>query len=143
MARAVLAGAQARQVLPLWKTLHEGKAWVACAIARQACRLRRSTRCVRMPDLLMERAEARCTERSDAKILRRYSGPEPLVIDEWLTSDLSPEEVQFLFELVERRYGSSSTLYCSQYRVGDWHARLGGGVRADAVLDRMVHGRYT
>ena len=46
----------------------------------------------------------------------------------------------FLLELMEARYGSCSTVFCTQFRQKDWHARLGGGVRADAIMDRIVHG---
>ena len=46
----------------------------------------------------------------------------------------------FLLELMEARYGSCSTVLCAQFRQKDWHARLGGGVHADAIMDRIVHG---
>lgn len=29
--------------------------------------------------------------------------------------------------------------FCTQYRKEDWHNRLGGGVHADAIMDRIVH----
>lgn len=32
-----------------------------------------------------------------------------------------------------------STVFCTQFRKKDWHARLGGGVHADAITDRIVH----
>lgn len=50
-----------------------GKSYPACRMAKQACRMRRSARCIRLPDLLMERDELAATERSDAKILRKYA----------------------------------------------------------------------
>ena len=43
------------------------------------------------------------------------------------------------FEIIERRYDSGSTIYCTQFRKSDWHQRLGGGVHADAIMDRIVH----
>lgn len=43
-----------------------------------------------------------------------------------------------LLELMELRYGSSSTIFCTQYRSKDWHARLGGGVHAEAIMDGTV-----
>lgn len=46
----------------------------------------------------------------------------------------------FLLELMEARYGASSTVFCTQFRQKDWYARLGGGVHADALMDRIVHG---
>lgn len=59
-----------------------GKSYLACCIAKQACRMCRSARYIRLPDLLMERDELAATERSDAKILKRYARYELLVIDE-------------------------------------------------------------
>lgn len=43
-------------------------------------------------------------------------------------------------ELMELCYGSSSTVFCTQYRPKDWHARLGGGLHAEAIMDRIVRG---
>lgn len=117
-----------------------GKSFLACCIAKQACRMRRSARYIRLPDLLMERDELAAVERSDAKILKRYARYELLVIDEWLTEDVDDVAIRFLLELVERRYMDRSTVLCTQYSPADWHGRLGGGVQADALIDRLVHG---
>lgn len=56
-----------------------------------------------------------------------------------LLNDLTQSEKLFLFELIERRYDKASTIFCTQYRMEDWHTRLGGGVHADAILDRIIH----
>lgn len=29
---------------------------------------------------------------------------------------------------------------CTQHTPAEWHVRLGGGVQADAMADRLVHG---
>lgn len=42
------------------------KSYLACCIAKQACKMRRSTRYVHLPDLQMERDELAATERSNA-----------------------------------------------------------------------------
>ena len=34
---------------------------------------------------------------------------------------------------------TGSTVFATQYAKKDWHARLGGGVHADAIMDRIVH----
>lgn len=31
-------------------------------------------------------------------------------------------------------------MLCTQYTPAEWHGRLGGGVQADAMVDRLVHG---
>ena len=38
-----------------------------------------------------------------------------------------------------RRYGETSTVFRTQYLQKDWHQRLGSGVRADAIMDRIIH----
>ena len=40
----------------------------------------------------------------------------------------------------DNQYATSSTVFCTQFRQKDWHARLGGGVHAEAIMDRIVHG---
>lgn len=62
-----------------------------------------------------------------------------LIIDEWLIDELSRQQEHFLFELVERRHTDKSTILCTQYRIEDWHARLGEGILADAIIDRIVN----
>ena len=39
----------------------------------------------------------------------------------------------------ERRHDEASTIFCTQYKKDEWFDRLGGGVHADAILDRIVH----
>uniref|UniRef100_A0A7C9JSE8 Uncharacterized protein n=1 Tax=Muribaculaceae bacterium Z82 TaxID=2304548 RepID=A0A7C9JSE8_9BACT len=38
------------------------------------------------------------------------------------------------------RYAAKSTVLCTQCTPTEWHDRLGGGVRADAMVDLLVHG---
>jgi DNA replication protein DnaC len=116
-----------------------GKTYLACALGKQACKQRIRTRYIRLPDILMEHDEARLVSMAKAKLLKKYCGYGLLVIDEWLLEDVSDEEQHFLFELIERRHDAASTIFCTQYRKADWHARLGGGIHADAIMDRIVH----
>lgn len=53
--------------------------------------------------------------------------------------DISDEEQHFIFELIERRHDKAFTIFCTRYKKEDWNSRLGGGVHADAILDRIVH----
>ena len=115
------------------------KSYLACCIAKQACKMRRSTRYVHLPDLQMERDELAATERSNAKILRKYAHYELLVVDEWLTEGVDDKDISLLFEPIERRYAAESTMPCTQYTPAEWHGRRGGGVQADAMVDRLVH----
>ena len=73
------------------------------------------------------------------KFLRKYSAFTLLVIDEWLLDHPDESMRSMLLELLERRYDSASTVFCTQYAKKDWHQRLGSGLHADAIMDRIVH----
>lgn len=55
------------------------------------------------------------------------------------TNNSDTIDISFLFELIERRYATKSTVLCTQYTPAEWHGRLGGGVQADAMVDCLVH----
>ena len=116
-----------------------GKTYLACALGKQACKQRYSTRYVRLPDLLVEHDEEKAIRGNVKRLLKRYGSYGLLIIDEWLMDDISEEEQHFIFELIERRHDIASTIFCTQYKREDWFERLGGGVHADAILDRIVH----
>jgi len=87
----------------------------------------------------MEYDEATLVPKGPQKLLKKYTAYSLLILDEWLLEEISDEEQHFLFELIERRHDLSSTIFCTQFRTEDWHRRLGGGVHADAIMDRIVH----
>lgn len=116
-----------------------GKSYLACALGKQACMQGVRTRYIRIPDLLILRDEASLSAQGISKLLKKFSNYTLLVLDEWLLDDLSDGEQHFLFELIERRHDTSSTVFCTQFKKEDWHTRLGGGVHADAMMDRIVH----
>jgi DNA replication protein DnaC len=120
-----------------------GKSHLACAIGKQACKHGISTLYLRMPDLLMLREEGLSAGSTESKLLKKYARYKVLAIDEWLIDPLSKDQMRFMLELIDRRHDSSSTIFCSQYKVEDWHARMGGGVHADAIMDRIIHNAVT
>ena len=116
-----------------------GKTFLACALGKAACRQLYRVRYIRVPDLLELRSEAILQGKGISKLVSKFSSYNLLVLDEWLLQELSDDEVRFIFELTEKRYDCHSTIFCTQYKVSDWHTRLGGGTMADAILDRIVH----
>lgn len=116
-----------------------GKTFLACAIGKAACKQGYRTRYIRMPDLLQMHDEASTTVTGVAKLIKKFEGYTLLIIDEWLIDELSRQQEHFLFELMERRHTDKSTILCTQYRIEDWHNRLGGGIHADAIIDRIVN----
>jgi len=116
-----------------------GKTFLSCALGKQACKQKIRTMYKRLPDLLVEFSESTLVPQATKKLLKKYSSPGLLIIDEWLLEDISLDEQHFILELIERRHDESSTIFCTQYKKEDWHARLGGEMHAEAILDRIVH----
>lgn len=116
-----------------------GKTYLSCAFGKQACLHQIKTKYIRMPDLLMEYGDASIMAGAKKKLLGKYARIPLLIIDEWLVSDISDAELYFLFELMERRSDSTSTIFCTQYKKEDWIIRLGESVQAEAIVDRYAH----
>lgn len=116
-----------------------GKSYLGCALAKQACQHRYRAHYIRMPDLEEAWATARDKPQGATKFLKKYAAFTVLVIDEWLLDHPDEAIRSMLLELLERRYDSASTVFCTQYAKKDWHQRLGSGVHADAIMDRIVH----
>lgn len=116
-----------------------GKSYLGCALAKQACQHRIRAHYIRMPDLEEAWAIAKDKPLGTTKFLRKYAAFTLLVIDEWLLDHPDESMRSMLLELLERRYDATSTVFCTQYAKKDWHQRLGSGVHADAIMDRIVH----
>ena len=116
-----------------------GKTYLACALGREACKQRVKVRYVRMPDLLIEYDEEKTIHGNAKRLIKRYGGYGLLIIDEWLMNEASDEELHLIMEIIEKRYDCHSTIFCTQYKKENWHERLGGGVLADAIMDRIIH----
>lgn len=96
--------------------------------------------CVRQLDLEELWCDRRTKRYSDRKLLNKFDGYGLLVLDEWLLNKPGDLFGAMPLELMELRYGSSSTVFCTQYRSKDRHARLGDKVHAEAIMDRIVRG---
>lgn len=73
------------------------------------------------------------------RLLRRYTQPRVLLIDEIGYARLSAEQAHFLFEIVAARYESNPILLTSNTSFAEWGALLGNEVLATALLDRLLH----
>ena len=69
--------------------------------------------------------------------LTKYQKASLLVLDEFLLIPADDNQQRILLELLERRYGRSSTIFCSQFSPEGWHDQLGDSAIADSILDRI------
>jgi len=119
-----------------------GKTWLSNAFGITACRNFKTVRYTRLPELLAELAVARA-EGTYSKVIAAYKKVKLLILDEWLLYPLKDVEARDLLEISESRHKKASTIFCSQFDVGGWHAQIGAPTLADAVVDRIVHDSYT
>jgi DNA replication protein DnaC len=118
-----------------------GKTFLASALAHAACRHNFTVRYLRTSRLLQQ------TERSHAdgsypKLLDAFARVQLLALDDWLRDPLTRLQSQDLLEILDHRYGRSSTLVATQVPVADWHVRFPDPTIGDAILDRLVHNAY-
>ncbi len=61
------------------------------------------------------------------KEIKRLFSIDLLIVDEWLFKDANASDTDELFSVVDgRTMRHKSTVFCSQYMIGDWPERMGG-----------------
>lgn len=67
---------------------------------------------------------------------------ELLILDDWGLEAMSAEQRNSLLEVMDDRYGKSSTVVVSQLPTEEWYGSLGDNTLADAILDRLMHNAH-
>jgi DNA replication protein DnaC len=118
-----------------------GKSYLGAALAQAACRKGLRALCTRVPRLAHELAIARA-DGSYTAMLARLAKLDVLVLDDFLIAPLKDTERRDLLEVLEDRYGVSSTVVTSQVPTKNWHEMLADPTIADAICDRLVHNAH-
>ena len=119
-----------------------GKTYISCVLGVEACKRAYRVYYIRLQNLFKRLDELQGNVKDQKRYLKRLSNYSLLIIDEWLIYKLSDKEVKFVYELMELRAERNSTIFVSQFSVDEWHERLGGGIQADSIMDRIVHNNY-
>jgi DNA replication protein DnaC len=118
-----------------------GKTFLACALSHAACRHDFSVRYLRTSRLLHQTALSHA-DGSYPKLLDSLARIQLLALDDWLRDPLTRSQAQDLLEILDDRYGRSSTMVVTQVPVAEWHARFPDPTIGDAILDRLIHNAY-
>jgi DNA replication protein DnaC len=118
-----------------------GKSFLANALAQEACRQGFRSLFVRVSRLLEQLSIARASADYNAT-LARIAKIDVLVLDDFLLAPLTDTERRDLLEVLEDRYGKTSTVITSQLPTKSWHEALGDPTIADAICDRIVHNSH-
>lgn len=118
-----------------------GKSFIGAALAQAACRQGYRALCTRVPRLVHELAIARA-DGSYPKVLDQLAKTHVLVLDDFLIAPMKDTERRDLLEVLEDRYGKSSTVVTTQIPTKNWHDAIGEATIADAICDRLVHNAH-
>jgi DNA replication protein DnaC len=118
-----------------------GKSYLASAIGQAACRKGLRVLYRRVPRLFEDLGLAKA-EGTYSRALARLSAADVLVLDDLGIGTIKEAQRNDLLEVLEDRYGRSSTVVTSQLPVKKWHEWIGDPTAADAILDRVVHNAF-
>lgn len=118
-----------------------GKTFIICALGNHACRHNYSTRYYRVSRLLMDINIAR-GDGTYPKFLNKLAKTNLLILDDWGLNPLNQEECRDMFEIIDDRVKTGSTVISSQLPVDHWHSFMAEPSIADAILDRLIHSSH-
>jgi DNA replication protein DnaC len=118
-----------------------GKSFLSQAFAKRAIFEGHSARYYRVTRLLEEIKLARL-DGTYTKALAKIAKYDLLILDDFGVTPLKPDEINDLFEVVEERTLSGSTIVTAQLPVKEWHAYLGNETIADAMMDRLIYSAH-
>jgi DNA replication protein DnaC len=118
-----------------------GKSYLASALGQAGCRRGLRVMYRRVPRLFEELALAKA-DGTYARTLGRLAQADVLVLDDLGLGTVKEPQRNDLLEVLEDRYGKSSTVVTSQLPIAKWHEWIADATAADAILDRLVHNAY-
>lgn len=76
------------------------------------------------------------------KELKKLQRTAVLILDDFGLQAIDATAREILMDIVDDRYNEASTIVCSQIPVSAWHATIGEGTIADAILDRLANSSH-
>jgi DNA replication protein DnaC len=114
-----------------------GKTMIAKNIAWESIRRGRTALFINAGKLLNELAA--CNENSQLESkLRRYSRIEVLVLDELGYISYAARHADLLFQLIDRRHETSSTIITTNKIFGEWNTTFPNSACVGAMIDRLI-----
>ena len=100
-----------------------------------------TVRYYRVSRLFLSLAQAKA-DGSYEKLLARIGRVGVLIIDDWGLEKITTAQRYDLMEIMDDRYGESSTVMIIQLPVSEWYGVIGDNTVAAAILDRLVHNSH-
>ncbi len=116
-----------------------GKTFLATALGNQACRDGYSVLFFGM-NFLLEKFALHRADGTFLKFRDKLTRCDLLILDDLGIKPLPPLVSQDLYDILEERYQSKSTLITSQLPIANWKEVIEDPVVLEAIIDRLIHG---
>ena len=114
-----------------------GKTHLSQALGHQACRAGYNVLFIKASRLLSDLGGGRADD-SWEKRLQYYLKPNLLILDDFAMKEFTKTQAADLYELIDRRYHSSSLIVTANRVPKDWYPLFPNPVIAESALDRLV-----
>jgi DNA replication protein DnaC len=114
-----------------------GKTHLAQALGHQACRAGYNVLFIKASRLLSDLGGGRADDTWE-KRLQHYLKPNLLVLDDFAMKEFTKTQSEDLYELIDRRYHTSSMIVTANRAPKDWYPLFPNPVIAESALDRLV-----
>ncbi len=118
-----------------------GKTHLAQSLSHAACRRFLSVEFYKFTGLLEALLKADLSG-STHRLLNDLSRCDLLVIDEFAMRKLDTRSAEWIYTIIDNRYGLRSTILTSNRSLEDWLAIFPDKVIANAVMDRLAHNAH-
>jgi DNA replication protein DnaC len=115
-----------------------GKTGLASSILRKALENGYRGRFIKAQDLFDEMYES-LADRSTRSLLNHLANIDVLLVDEMGYLNLSPQQTNIFFRLMEERYNRKSTIITTNLLYDEWYDFLGNKRMVEALLSRLRH----
>lgn len=131
--------ADARNVIILGKS-SVGKTYLALALLNAACRCDYTARFFRTDDLATQLVGMDHHDPARTRFVTQLVTVDVLVLDDFLTTPLSAETANALFNILAAREGRGSTVVTSQFNPEEWYTSMPDKVIAESMMNRLIGG---
>ncbi|MFP7364410.1 ATP-binding protein [Corynebacterium callunae] len=131
--------AKATNVIVLGKS-SVGKTYLALALLNAACRRDYTARFFRTDDLAARLAVMDYHDPKRVQFINQITTTDLLVLDDFLTTPISADTADVLFNILAAREGRGSTMVTSQFNPEEWYTSMADKVVAESLLNRLVGG---
>jgi len=115
-----------------------GKTHMASALGHLACRKTFTVMFCKFHHLFSELAQAELLGTCD-KLLKKLIGCDLLIIDDFAFKKIDQQHSEWLYHIVDSRYGAKAMILTSNRAMSDWMGVFPDPVIAGAILDRLAH----